>query len=159
MPVHFVRAHKSSIPLPQIQRQANRLPDKIKARDAQKRVSCGGDDNGANIVSLRAQAAAHVGHDYERWKKTHSVGLRKYIPSNDRRQDHKNFRSLRTKDCFVATERDLLSRGKPGRSRTRSGDGRIPFCQRAETVAGAVRGSPSATHAFGSDCDCRFTKR
>jgi hypothetical protein len=32
MPVHFVRVHKSSIPLPQIQRQANRLPDKIKAR-------------------------------------------------------------------------------------------------------------------------------
>ena len=57
--------------------------------------------------------------------------------------------------------------GRPGRSRTRSGDGkgwdvtgaRIPVCQRAETVAGAVRGSPSATHTFGSDCDCRFTKR
>jgi hypothetical protein len=30
--------------------------------------------------------------------------------------------------------------------------------QRAETVAGAY-GSPSATHKFGSDCDCRFTKR
>ena len=34
----------------------------------------------------------------------------------------------------------------------------FPRTLRADTVAGA-RGSPSATQTFGSDCDCRFTKR
>ena len=31
--------------------------------------------------------------------------------------------------------------------------------QRAETVAGDLRGSSSETQTFGSDCDWRFTKR
>jgi hypothetical protein len=31
--------------------------------------------------------------------------------------------------------------------------------QREVAVSGAVRGSPSETHTFGSDCDWRFTKR
>jgi hypothetical protein len=56
--------------------------------------------------------------------------------------------------------------GEAGRSRTRSGDGEggdvtgtaNSLDQRAETVAGAYA-SPSATHKFGSDCDCRFTNR
>ena len=60
------------------------------------------------------------------------------------------------------------SGGRGGRARARSGDGEgwgrdrereFLSCQRDETVAGAVRGSPSETHRFGSDWDCRFTKR
>ena len=46
-----------------------------------------------------------------------------------------------------------------GRGGDVTGSANSFLCQRAETVAGAVRGSPSATHTFGSDCDCRFTKR
>src|SRR5580704_18699363 len=61
--------------------------------------------------------------------------------------------------------------GRAGRARTRSGDGEgwgrdrarvAPLFvrnQRAVAVSGTGRGSPSATHTFGSDCDWRLTKR
>jgi hypothetical protein len=65
--------------------------------------------------------------------------------------------------------------GEEPAARTRSGDGegwgrdrgrKLLVCfvryardQRDAAVAGVPRGSPNATHTFGSDCDCRLTKR
>src|SRR4029077_363302 len=55
-------------------------------------------------------------------------------------------------------------RREPGLGTGRGGDvtgNAFPFscAQRDDAVAGAARGSPSETQMFGSDCDCRFTKR
>jgi hypothetical protein len=74
------------------------------------------------------------------------------------------FTSLNTKKCGR-----LLGKSRPrepGLGTGRGGDVTgvansfvMPRVQRAAAVAGLPRGSPSATHTLGSDCDWRLTNR